>query len=520
MSFENITHIKHARSLPKLYKNEMQLSHTPEVPIVARQQLLETLMNVPFPLTVLHGPSHQIVLSNRAQLIQTIDRVPVGKTFADAFPELASHVVPILDRVYRDGIPEHEKEVKIFDRFLNCSYIPLRGDGGLIEGVIASTLDVTAEVLIRTTTENQKRWIEYVLDLIPLPTVLVQPGTGEVLLINAAGKRQMNSYPRDVVSQGQIEGYFTDLSGRRLALNDWPRFRAARGEELYGLQLVWNEPGRSVPLVVESRRIPNAFGHPSVIAIHYQDVSDLKEAESTLREAVGELQRERELRESFVTTLTHDLRNPLTAAKLTAELMSREFPDSKPIGVFSRRICGSISRADRMVRDILDANRLKAGESLPLRLGNYCMNDIAQCSIDGLKILYGDRFHLDPSIKIRGRWCRSSLKRVLDNLCGNAAKYASANSPITVHLTKAEDLVEVAVHNYGTPIPRIEQPGLFQPFHRTRTAEVGVQRGWGLGLALVRGLAEAHGGTVRLEFSDERGTQFAVRLPLITSDDR
>jgi signal transduction histidine kinase len=280
---------------------------------------------------------------------------------------------------------------------------------------------------------------------------------------------------------------------------------------------VWNTPEGSVPVVVESRYLPQAYGHPAVVAIHYHDVSDLKDAERALRESISDLQREREIRERFVATLTHDLRNPLTAAKLTAQVIAREYPDSEVLGRLTEKICGNIARADRMVCDLLDANRLKAGGRLPLRVGSHCLNDIAQGCLDSLSVLYGDVFRLDAPTKIRGRWCRSALKRIFENLCGNAAKYGKSGSPVTVSLVEEEDWVSIGVHNHGSPIPREEQLELFQPYHRTKSAQLSHQGGWGLGLSLVRGLAEAHGGSVALDYSDERGTRFTVRLPIVTS---
>ena len=494
----------------------MPLLKISEMPTIGHHHLLEVLTNVPFPIMLLHGPSHLVLFSNHVQCEALHGGDPLGKPFSDAFAELSAHFLPVLDAVYRDGIARHEKEVQIGEHFLNVSCLPMRDESGRIEGVIVSALDVTAEVAVREATENQKKWLEFVLDLIPVPTILVEPGSGEVLLINAAGKRQMTGYPNDPNLVDAEKYYFTDLSGNRLAPSDWPRFRAARGEELFGLQLIWNSPAGQTPFVVDSRKLPQAFGHPAVVSLHYHDVSELKRAELALRESIEDLQRERELRERFVSTLTHDLRNPLTAAKLNAQILARENPRSESIGKLSGRICGNIARADQMVCDLLDANRLKAGENLPLRIGNHSLGDIARKCLDGLGALYGDRFRLEIAEPIRGRWCRSSLKRVFENLCGNAVKYGALNTPITVSLVAEGEAVSIFVHNYGNPIPRDEQPGLFLPYHRTKSAKIGPQHGWGLGLALVRGIAEAHGGRVGLDYSDERGTRFAVHLPRIT----
>jgi signal transduction histidine kinase len=494
----------------------MSVEKISSTPTICLQHVLEVLTNVPFPVMILRGPCHTVIFANHIQCETLRGRNPVGETFAQAYPQMLDHFLPILDSVYRGGESRYEKEVRLHDRAFNISCRPMHDETRKVEGLIVSALDVTAEVAIRESGENQNKWLAFVLDLIPVPTVLVEPGSGNAFLINAAAQREMSGYPKDTNPLNPELYYFTDMNGRRLAKNDWPRFRAARGEELYGLQLVWHSPIGEFPMVIDSRKLPQAYGHPAVVSLHYHDVSELKRAELALQDTIVELQREREIRERFVSTLTHDLRSPLTAAKLTAEVIARENPNSEEIGRLSGRICRSMKRADAMVCDLLDANRMKAGEPIPLRLENHCLNDIVQSCLDGLTILHGDRFVLEAGEPIRGRWCRSSLKRVFENLCGNAVKYGAAGSPITIALIANENDISISVRNVGTPIPREEQAGLFQAYHRTKSAAGGMQPGWGLGLALVRGIAEAHGGKVGLDYSDERGTCFRVTLPRVS----
>ena len=76
------------------------------------------------------------------------------------------------------------------------------------------------------------------------------------------------------------------------------------------------------------------------------------------------------------------------------------------------------------------------------------------------------------------------------------------------------DVAQVTVHNWGEPIAVDDQKFLFEPFRRTKSAEVSSKRGWGLGLALVKGIVEAHGGQVSVESSRELGTTFKFVLPL------
>jgi signal transduction histidine kinase len=112
-------------------------------------------------------------------------------------------------------------------------------------------------------------------------------------------------------------------------------------------------------------------------------------------------------------------------------------------------------------------------------------------------------------------WDGKCIRRAVENLCSNAAKYGSPHSEISVDLRRAtgRNAVTIRVHNFGNPIPPAELPNLFGLFHRSRTAEASGNKGWGLGLTIVKALTEAHGGTVSVTSSAEAGTEFILNLP-------
>jgi signal transduction histidine kinase len=101
----------------------------------------------------------------------------------------------------------------------------------------------------------------------------------------------------------------------------------------------------------------------------------------------------------------------------------------------------------------------------------------------------------------------------VENLVTNAVKYGSPDTLITVRISSHEARVILSVHNDGPPIPVEEQKGLFLPFRRSEAARASVQRGWGLGLALVRSVAEAHGGSIGLDSAPGTGTTFTIDVP-------
>lgn len=232
------------------------------------------------------------------------------------------------------------------------------------------------------------------------------------------------------------------------------------------------------------------------------------------RREVSGLEEERDLREKFVSTLSHDLRTPLTAARMSAQLILRQPDMTEPGRALANRVVSNIDRVDRMIRDLLDANRIRAGERLPLEILQCDLRGMASEALAMLATVHGDRFVLRAEAEeIRGYWDCDALRRVLENLVNNAVKYGSLHSPVTCTLTQTEREVRISVHNEGEPIPPQDQADLFQQFKRTRSAQVSGERGWGLGLALVYGIVEAHGGQVWVESAPEKGTTFTVAVP-------
>ncbi len=232
-----------------------------------------------------------------------------------------------------------------------------------------------------------------------------------------------------------------------------------------------------------------------------------------LQEHIDLLRAERELRERFVSVLAHDLRGPLSAAKTSSQILIRHPERLDERRDLAIRIDRNIERTDRMICDLLDANRIRAGQRLPLRLDKCELNAIAQEVYEELVATFGERFVLDAEPRVEGFWSAEELRRALWNLATNAQKYGSPDKPITIGVKRTARGAQASVHNWGTPISADEQKQLFQPFSRTHAAQHGGQRGWGLGLTLVHGCAVAHGGNVHVESSLDAGTTFMIDLP-------
>jgi signal transduction histidine kinase len=229
---------------------------------------------------------------------------------------------------------------------------------------------------------------------------------------------------------------------------------------------------------------------------------------------VTDLETERELRESFVSLLSHDLRTPLSAAKIAAQLIQRQKSNSDATQTLAARIVTSVNRADQMITNLLDANRIRGGEKLPLKIELFRLEDLVKSTLEELATVHGDRFILTGVEHLEVHWDPKGVRRILENLCNNAVKYGEEFAQITVNLGEGPGTARISVQNFGEVISPEEQKDLFQQFKRGRKAEGSKKKGWGIGLTLVRGVAEAHGGTVSVKSEAGIGTIFSVAMPL------
>lgn len=131
------------------------------------------------------------------------------------------------------------------------------------------------------------------------------------------------------------------------------------------------------PILNEEEQIENWTG--SCNDIHDQKI------------AFEMLELERDVRERVIGALTHDLRTPLAAAKINAQLLTRRVPSEEMLNKVVNRISNNIDRADKMIQDILDASQIKAGEKIPLDTKKYDLNELIMVTVDNLQNIHGPR---------------------------------------------------------------------------------------------------------------------------------
>lgn len=217
------------------------------------------------------------------------------------------------------------------------------------------------------------------------------------------------------------------------------------------------------------------------------------------------------VQEKITNTLAHDLRNPVTAAKMSAQLLLKKPNDIELCIKIASRISSSMDQVDLMIHDLLDASKIRNGQKLEMKFEPCDLDLVLEQATEELNYTQQGRIKLQSCGSLISNWNERGMRRVIDNLLTNALKFSTPHSKILVTSRKHENDVIITVKNEGSPIPIDEILELFDYFKRVKNSEGKV--GWGLGLTVVKGITEAHQGQVAVESSDA-GTIFKLTIPM------
>ena len=223
----------------------------------------------------------------------------------------------------------------------------------------------------------------------------------------------------------------------------------------------------------------------------------------------------------FVSSVSHEFRTPLTSMRhLTELLASNSITSEERKRHYYELLAHETERLHRMVDSLLSFGRMSAG-AYAWQLESAEIGELVSAVVDEFRRDAAAEHHTVTSevdADLPGiRADRDALSRALWNLLENAAKYSEPSTPIRVFARRQGDTVLVGVQDAGAGIPASEHQRIFQKFVRGDDATRAGVRGVGIGLALVTRIAEAHGGSVRLESEPGRGSTFTLVLPCLES---
>jgi K+-sensing histidine kinase KdpD len=251
---------------------------------------------------------------------------------------------------------------------------------------------------------------------------------------------------------------------------------------------------------------------PSEVAI-MRDLTASVMTEIHLRMQIDELGAERKLREQFVATLTHDLLNPIGVAKGSADLLRYETNSPEEQQQLLRMIAENMDRAETMIRDLLNVTSVRVGGEILIHPQNCNLAELVRSTVESLTQIHGRNLVVKGPGELHGIFDPLIVRRMIENLVGNAVKYGAKDRPVTIAYDDEGESVCISVHNEGEPIAAEYLARIFEPFNRGDITKLGINKGWGIGLALIRAFASAHRGTVHVNSRSGDGTTFIISLP-------
>jgi PAS domain S-box-containing protein len=405
------------------------------------------------------------------------------------------------------------------------SAAPIVDAGGAVSGVVLVFHDVTekrrAEMAVREKEEESRaRAVE-------LEAVLNAIGDG-VIVYDREGRTVRSTPAADeilhvplserlapVAERAATQYEISMEDGSKVGREDMIAVRAAvKGETVKGsiqrIRTGAHDPRwliiSGVPLFVSGK-------HTGAV-LSLTDITERKRAEEALRDADRR-------KNEFLAVLSHELRNPLAPIRSSVYLLRHAEPGSER----ARRARDVIERQTehltRLVDDLLDVTRIARGK-IELRRSPVDLRDVMLRAAEDFRAMIEERgVALRPIVPAEKVWVSADATRITQvagNLLHNAAKFTRGGDEVTLSLRVAGGEAEIRVRDTGSGIDPALLPHVFDAFVQGERGLARTEGGLGLGLALVKGIAELHGGTVAAESPGSgKGTEFVVRLPLLAA---
>lgn len=404
---------------------------------------------------------------------------------------------------------------------------PMKNDKGEIVGASKIARDITGS---KESEERLRRALEFD------ETVMLSMGEGLYTLDNQGRVTFMNP-----AAQRLFGWTMTEMLGRKMhdvthhSRPDGSPFPVEQcaglavlkeGKMLSEFEDVFIRKDGSFFNVVYSSSPLRGDGQITGVVVVFRDITDRKQAEEERarllqaeREARAEAEKANQLKDEFLATLSHELRNPLNVVIGYSEILRRGESHSNEFVV---KAADTIRRnalaQSQLVSDLLDLSRLQMGK-LSLNLQPASLSTIIKDAIETVRAGATEKsislvVDLDPQVLVvEGDPVR--LGQIAWNLLNNAIKFTPAEGRVSIRLTQEKSDAVLTVEDTGQGIAPQFLPHVFEIFRQADASIARKQGGMGIGLALVKQLAELHKGSVKAESGGPgKGARFTVRLPL------
>lgn len=250
-----------------------------------------------------------------------------------------------------------------------------------------------------------------------------------------------------------------------------------------------------------------------------QKSEELEIASAKLRKANRELTQLDKLKDEFISTVTHEMRTPITSIRAFSEILTDHTDlEPKERAHFLRTIISETERMERLINQVLDLEKMESGQ-LKMDLVPVQLNDIVKDAVNALEQLAKDK-GIDLSVDLLNRLPpvqgnRDRLMQVLINLVSNAIKFCDPEKGVIVVSTSNSDgTAKLSVEDNGIGIPGESRKLIFEAFYQAKDQNLKKPGGSGLGLTICKKIIERHNGKIWVENNKTGGSVFTFSLPL------
>jgi PAS domain S-box-containing protein len=427
-------------------------------------------------------------------------------------PELVDEERAILERLRRGERIEHFETVRVTKdgRQLDISLTisPLRDSEGRIIGASKVARDITERKRAREILARDALLLASVHD-----SVVVTDLDGIVTYWNEGATRLFGWTAEEMLGRRYADR-FPEPARAFIAEQIADR---ASGIEWNGEYEDYRKDGARVWIDARVGPVTDPEGRVIGVLGLAHDITDRKRAEDALREADRR-------KDEFLALLAHELRNPLAPLRNGLQVIRLAADDPQAVAGARSMMERQLAHMVRLIDDLLDISRISRNK-MELRRARILLSDVVNDAVEGARpAIEAEGHKLIVSLPAEPVWLDADLTRLAQvflNLLTNSAKYTEPGGRIWLTAELQGMQAVISVRDTGIGIPAHALPQIFDMFSQIDRESERSSGGLGIGLALVKGLVEMHGGTVAADSDGPgRGSTFTVRLPTLGSSHR